>query len=195
MSDQIAVRRLHRTEMPETLTHGTHKAYMLDHCRCDACSAARSAYLADWRVRCKTEGPQSVRAYETQRHVLYLASQGMSASAIAAAAEVDVATITKLPQRKSVHRSTAEKILGVTACDAGPGHLVPPQYGEKLLEALAKAGFNPAQIARLFGLHRGAVRPGPQGMQWRAYRRLRTLYELACRAGRVPAALLDEVPA
>jgi hypothetical protein len=172
-----------RTERPCTHKiahheHGTYRRYTLDHCHCDPCRAAATAYNAELRRR-KAYGQEPYAdARPAAAHVRALMAAGMGWKRVAAAAGLDNSLVYPLlygrpdrnggAPRTKARRTTVEAILAVpmpTLDDLADGRRVDPTGTARRVQALACIGWSVDRTAARAGIDRQAVDQALRGGQ------------------------------
>lgn len=157
-------------------------------CKCAVCRAAQAEYMRRYRRGQRTR----VSSVDTLRHVARLQAAGMCLEAIAKAAGIRPQTVRQIVsnQRPTVWPRTADALLAVMT-DALPAHtIVPKEAALRLIDEMKRAGVCSEAIADSIGW-RDCSRW--HGMREVTLRKVRVLYELLARQGRVPADLLEAV--
>src|SRR5690606_35234222 len=124
---------LHRVARHE---HGHYATYTLDGCRCLPCAAAASEYELN-RLRNAAYGrTRHTDAGPVREHLAALATAGVGLKRVAVVSGVSTGTLTKIvygvsrgdgtrrPPSSRVLKTTADKLLAVTARDVAPAALV-----------------------------------------------------------------------
>lgn len=145
--------------------HGTHACYVLDLCRCTACSTANTVYERN-RIRQKAYGRWDglVDAAPAREHIKSLMAQGMGHRRVAEVSGVPHGVVSKLlygTYRKEGGRlrgpserikpQSAERILAVTLDIAG-GQVVDATGTHRRMQALVAMGYSLSAIGREIGL-------------------------------------------
>lgn len=139
--------------------HGTHVAYVVDHCRCRECRDANRAY-EDRRRRDRAYGRQAyVPADHARTHVLHLMSQGMGNERIRTLAGIPGSTMTALLYGRAgrsgerIRATTEAKILAVTL-DLADGARTSSTGTRRRLQALVHQGWSIARLAQQLDANR-----------------------------------------
>jgi hypothetical protein len=163
--------------------HGTNAAYVLDKCRCEPCSAARSAQ-DDTRRRLKAYGRyhKYVPAGPVREHVHALMNAGLGLKTVSKRTGVSTGTLSKLiygvyavtgsgggragagelirPPSRRVLRETAEKLYELNADWSGPLRLAPGSpdpdrtpAARTHLRALVALGWSMSELGRRLGMN------------------------------------------
>ena len=145
--------------------HGTREAYVLDRCRCLACSAANRVAERDRRRAHAYGRPRgNVAADEAREHLRRLAASGIGVKQAALLSGLAYSTLARLlwgdpgrgsPPTQHVRASTAARILAIEASPANlaDGGRVDATGTRRRLQALVRTGWPLSNLARQ--LHRG----------------------------------------
>lgn len=158
--------------------HGTRLAYVVDRCRCDACSAANTAAMAELRrVRAaarwdtgRSATPSGlVDAGPAREHLRTLMAAGMGPKTIAERGGVAHGSISAIiygksmrdpkrsrPQRKRIRRDLERRILAVRL-DLADRALVDATGTRRRLQALVAIGWSQRALAQRAGLTHGSL--------------------------------------
>lgn len=143
--------------------HGTRTAYVLDRCRCDACTDANRAEAQRRRKAIAYGRWQGLVPADAARdHVQRLRSAGISLQRIAACSGVGYGTVARLayphPSRREpptlrLRHDTAQRLLQLRAqaCTVPPGARVDATGSRRRLQALMAAGWPLPTLARQLG--------------------------------------------
>jgi hypothetical protein len=133
--------------------HGDRVRYLAG-CRCAECRAANTAY-ARQRERAIRAGDWNglVSADRARAHMLKLASQGIGRRAVQAATDIADSILFKIRAgtRTQIRASTERAILAVTPEMASDHALVDARPAWVLIDALLRAGYTKARLARELG--------------------------------------------
>jgi hypothetical protein len=173
-------------------------AYTQTKCRCAACTAAWRVYGREWYRDNRDHGPRTVSSAATIRRLNQLFREGHTSGSISAATGVSTKTIRNLmsPKPQKVLRATEEAILSITIDEppSGGRHKVSARRVAPLIAMIRSAGFSYASIERVAKISQAwRIVNRRKHVQWTTYLRVRTMYELLARQGKVPASLLEEV--
>lgn len=136
--------------------HGTHTAYVVDHCRCPECKKANSEYE---RRRHYCTWKPYVDAAPARKHVRRLQRQGMGWKRIASEAGLSASVVWKLlygdPSRgmgpsKRIRPKTEAAILSVRPVLAPGARIDAAETWERIYDLMAM-GYSKAAIARMLG--------------------------------------------
>jgi hypothetical protein len=147
--------------------HGTREAYVLDRCRCPACSGANTIAERDRRrahVYGRARG--NVPADEARDHLRSLTAAGIGVKQAALLSGVAYSTLARLlwgdagrgkPPNQHVRASTAARILAIeaSAANLADGGRVDATGTRRRLQALITIGWTRASLARQ--LHRSTA--------------------------------------
>lgn len=148
--------------------HGTRAAYVLDRCRCIACSKANAA-AEGWRSRQKAYGryDRYVDADEARAHVLSLMDQGMGWKQVARASDVSHGGMGKLlygKRRADGSRQPSRRVLSTTAArilatelELADGALVDAKQAKTVtvkIRALVALGWSQSKLCERLGINR-----------------------------------------
>lgn len=146
--------------------HGTYARFTLDHCHCDHCRAAKTAYEKERRRR-KVYGEVAyVDARPATAHMRELMAAGMGWKRIASLAGLDASVVYPLlygrPDRNGgavrtkARAATVAALLSVTV-DLADSAVVHSVGASRRLQALCAVGWSVNQIASRSGLDRQAL--------------------------------------
>jgi hypothetical protein len=139
--------------------HGERLRYLAG-CRCALCKEANNAYarMRGKMVRAGFSDPM-IDAGEVLRHVRRLARKGIGQRTIADAARTSRASVHAivLGRKTKLRRSTAARILAVSADAAGDAALVSAKSTWAKLERLLAEGFTKGELARRLGMKTPAL--------------------------------------
>ena len=139
--------------------HGTRLRY-LGGCRCLPCRASNARYeQARAAARRRGRGNPIVDAGEAQRHIRWLARQGIGYRAVAKAAGVARTVVADIKSGKKARcrALTVRAILKVGEDATAPHALVDAGPTRRLIAELLREGFTKRQLARRFGLKSSAL--------------------------------------
>ncbi|MBN8884051.1 MAG: hypothetical protein J0H73_17300 [Salana multivorans] len=148
--------------------HGTHTCYVLDRCRCRACTDATAAYTRDLNRRNAYGRSNLTPAQPVRDHVAALRAAGMGLKTIATAAQISTGTLTKIvygaprpdgtrrPPAARTTKTTAAKILALNPT-IKPGAHVDATGSRRRLQALTAIGYSAHQLATRAGLDRQII--------------------------------------
>lgn len=151
--------------------HGTRTAYVVDRCRCDACTEANRDWARDHaRQAAAAAWDPTLQPYVSgdivRAHIAQLRAAGMGRRAIAAAAGLAESTLCGImhgyhaddpnhphhrPPRLKVRREVAERILSVTFTPA-PHAVVDATGTRRRMQALVAVGWSQARLASRLGI-------------------------------------------
>lgn len=140
--------------------HGTRAKYVADRCRCQACTAANSAYQRE-RARyltrvaygIETARPTRIDATEAREHLRWLSTVGVGKREAAKAAGLSLSAVQEIRsgRRTKCNPSTASKILAVSRLAAAPGARIDAGPTWRLIEEMLQAGYTRESVARFLG--------------------------------------------
>lgn len=143
--------------------HGTYACYVLDGCRCEPCTRART----EWRQQSERQKAYGrwdnlVDATAAREHVSQLNAQGMGLKRIVAVSDISHGQLWKLmygktradgsrtPSRR-IRKVTAERILAVEL-DLADGAVIDGTGARRRLQALVAIGYSQRQLADELGV-------------------------------------------
>lgn len=146
-------------ELPDTTTreHGTRAKYVVEQCRCRACTKANRDYrnqLNKAHLYDRYRG--LIDATPTRVHLMALQASGVGTRAAARAAGISRTTVEKLldGRTRRVRPSTAAAVLGVDYLPYAPGRLIAARPARRRARALVANGWPVAQLADRGGIDR-----------------------------------------
>ncbi len=185
------------------MTHTTHyavgiTAYTQARCRCEECTEAWRTYGRDWYRDRRDYGPRTVSSATTIKRLEQLFREGHTSGSVSAATGVSTKTILNLMRRhpRRVRRVTEDALLSfpVDETPSGGRHKVAASRVAPLIDAIRLAGFSYVRLERAAGINQAwHIVHRRKHVQWITYLRIRTMYALLARQGKVPASLLEEV--
>ncbi|AYN57459.1 helix-turn-helix DNA binding protein [Arthrobacter phage Constance] len=148
--------------------HGTPVAYVIDKCRCRACTDAATATNVE-REKQKLFGRYDsgrVDAAPVREHMQFLIDNGMSAKQISKVSGIALSTVGQLIWGRKerghkpyprVMKSTAEKILAVKPQMElmAPGRYIDSTGARRRIQALVAIGWSQSRLAKQLGMDQG----------------------------------------
>ena len=180
------------------MKHGSVTGYTTYKCRCEPCRKAWRDYSRQWHRDRRDGRLRLTDAAETREHLLRLFDAGNSSGGIQSMTGLTDSTILNILafKTKRIRHRTADRVLSVALTDLpGPRNLTPAGPARRLLAQMRLSGIMAKDVSAMLGYRPTSSIPTARNPRIRArnHRRVRVLYELLARQGRVPASLLEEV--